>query len=94
MQKEDATNEIEVEFSQLVLSFCTLALRCLGEVSGSDEDGEVDLPTARYNIAILSMLKDKTRGNLSDEEEHQLNELLSDLQLKYAEVAKHQDSGV
>ena len=91
MQKEDATHEIEVEFSQLVLSFCTLALRCLGEVAGSDEKGEVDLPTARYNIAILTMLKDKTRGNLSDGEEHQLNELLSDLQLKYAATANKKD---
>ena len=93
MQKEDTTHETEVEFSQLVLSFCTLALRCLGEVSDGKEGG-ADLPTARYNIAILTMLKDKTRGNLSDEEAHQLNELLSDLQLKYAEVAKQNDSGV
>ena len=94
MQKKAAANYTEVEFSQLVLSLCTLALRCLGEVSGSDKGSELDLPTARHNIAILTMLKAKTRGNLSDEEEHQLNELLSDLQLKYAEVAKRQDSGV
>lgn len=87
MQKEDATHETEVEFSQFVLSVCSLALRYLGEVSGNDRGGELDLPTARYNIAILTMLKDKTRGNLSNEEEHQLNELLSDLQLKYAAAA-------
>ena len=92
MQKEDTTHETEVEFSQFVLSVCSLALRCLGEVSGSNKGGELDLPTARYNIAILTMLKDKTCGNLSDEEEHQLNELLSDLQLKYAEVAKRSES--
>ncbi len=92
MQKEDTTHETEVEFSQFVLSVCSLALRCLGEVSGSGKGGELDLPTARYNIAILTMLKDKTCDNLSDEEEHQLNELLSDLQLKYAEVAKRSES--
>ncbi len=83
MQKEDAAHETEVEFSQFVLSVCSLALRCLGEVG--DQGGGLDLPTARYNIAILTMLKDKTRGNLNDEEERQLNELLSDLQLKYAD---------
>ena len=87
MQKGDATHEIEVEFSQFVLSVCSLALRYLGEVSGSDKGGELDLPTAQYNIAILAMLKDKTRGNLSREEEEQLNELLSDLQLKYTAAA-------
>lgn len=88
MQKGDAAHEIEVEFSQFVLSVCSLALRYLGEVSGSgDQGGELDLPTAQYNIAILTMLKDKTRGNLSREEEEQLNELLSDLQLKYTAAA-------
>ena len=94
MQKEDTKCETEVEFSQFVLSVCSLALRCLGEVSGSDKGGEHDLPTARYNIAILTMLKNKTHGNLNEEEERQLNELLSDLQLKYAEVTKRQGSGV
>lgn len=88
MQKD---GEIEVNFSQLVLSLCTLALRCLGEVS--TENDAVDLPTARYNIAILTMLRDKTQGNLTDEEESQLKELLSDLQLKYAEVVNRIEAG-
>ena len=86
MQKE-ATNEPEVKFLELVLSFCESALRSLGEVSGNAKSSEIDLPTARHNIAMLAMLKDKTRGNLSEEEERQLNELLSDLQLRYAKVA-------
>ncbi len=86
MQREDTVDATKVEFSQLVLSLCSLALRSLGEVSDSNE-GRVDLPTACYNIAILTMLRDKTRGNLSDEEQQQLDELLSDLQLKYAAAA-------
>ena len=91
MQRDAATSETEVDFSQLVLSLCSLALRCLGEVSGNDKSSEIDLPTARRNIAILAMLKDKTQGNLTTEEDSQLKELLSDLQLKYAAIANKKD---
>ena len=91
MQRDAATNESEVDFSQLVLSFCALALRCLGEVSGNAKSSEIDLPTARHNIAILTMLRDKTQGNLTAEEDSQLKELLSDLQLKYAAIANKKD---
>jgi|LNFM01.1.fsa_nt_gb hypothetical protein len=78
-----------VDFTTFVLSLATSALVSLGEVQG--EDGEkVDLPIARQTIDTIAMLQEKTRGNLSGEEERLVNQVLFDLRMK---VVEHTQSG-
>jgi hypothetical protein len=42
-----------------------------------------NLPIAKQTIDILGMLEEKTRGNLSKEEDDMLNHILYDLRLLY-----------
>ena len=76
-------------FSIFVLSLGNAALVGLGLVP-EPESGmtSFNLELASQNIELLAMLKEKTRGNLSSEEEHLLNGLLYDLRLKYVEGQK------
>jgi hypothetical protein len=71
-------------FSALILSLSTSALVNLGELPDplSNEKG-INLPLAKQTIGILEMLKDKTRGNLSQDEDRLINNMLYDLRMKY-----------
>lgn len=73
-------------FSILALSLGNAALVGLGLVP-EPESGTTtkNLELAAQNIELLAMLKEKTKGNLSSEEQHLLDGLLYDLRLKYVD---------
>lgn len=48
----------------------------------------VDLPLAKHWIDVLGMLEEKTRGNLSPQEQQIFEGLLSDLRLQYVTLTK------
>ena len=48
----------------------------------------VSLPMARQSIDLIAMLQEKTRGNLSGDEERTLSQALYDLRMRYVEVTK------
>ena len=48
----------------------------------------LDLPNARYSIDLLVILKEKTTGNLSEEEETYLNAAIDDLKIRYAQAVE------
>ena len=66
----------------------TQALFALGllQVKGQEER-KPDLELAKYNIDMLSTLEEKTRGNLTDEEQKVLSNTLSELRMGYVKVA-------
>ena len=74
----------EVNFSSLIFSLSSSALLHLGEID-DPQTGEKreDLPMAKHSIDIISMLKDKTKGNLDDEEQKFIDSLLTDLRFRY-----------
>ncbi|NBW80377.1 DUF1844 domain-containing protein [bacterium] len=76
-------------FGLLTLSLGNAALVGLG-LMPEPESGKTtqDLSLAAHNIELLAMLQDKTKGNLSPEEQHLLEGLLYDLRLKYIEGQK------
>jgi len=47
---------------------------------------EVNLEGAQISIDMLSVLKEKTKGNLDKDEEKILNDILSSLQMNYVET--------
>jgi hypothetical protein len=78
-----------VDFHTFVLSLGSSALLHLGELERPGEGpAEQDLPMAKHTIDILSMLQDKTRGNLTPEEAKFLESLLYDLRLRYVDARK------
>ena len=67
------------DFSSLTASIASAALMKMGE--GKREG----LALARYNIDMLSLLEEKTAGNLTEEESRLLKNCLSDLRLKFVQ---------
>jgi Domain of unknown function (DUF1844) len=76
-----------IDFHTFVLSLGSSALLHLGELERPGAGGpEVDLPMAKHTIDILSMLQDKTRGNLTPEEQKLIEGLVYDLKIRYVEA--------
>jgi hypothetical protein len=78
-----------IDFNILVLSLNASALIQLGE--GPPDVGapsESNLPMARQTIDMLGILEDKTRGNLSGQEERLLSQVLFDLRMRYVNRSK------
>ena len=78
----------EVSFSGLLLGFSSAALHYLGHtaISGKNQ-ASVNLPLAKQNIDIIVMLELKTRGNLNDDEQKLMSQVLVDLRDKYQHEA-------
>ncbi len=73
-----------VDFSTLVLSIAQGALMNLGELADPDTgETQQNFALARHNIDLLSLLQDKTRGNLDHDEQKLVENLLYDLRMKY-----------
>jgi hypothetical protein len=67
-----------------MMGFSSAALSYMGIEHGSVKNLEL----AKHNIDVMCMLSDKTKGNLTDEEEGLLKELLLDLKEKFVESSK------
>lgn len=75
---------MQVDFSTLVLSFATGAMIHLGQAP-DPATGKVESnrELARQNIDILDILRTKTKGNLTDDENKLLESLLAELRLVF-----------
>ncbi len=75
-------------FSALILSLSTSALVNLGELPDPlSNEKALNFPLAKQTIGIIEMLKEKTRGNLSQDEDRLINNMLYDLRMKYVGAA-------
>jgi hypothetical protein len=63
-----------------------LGLLHLGE-KDEEEEAEPNLPLARHTIDTLSMLQEKTKGNLTLEEQRMLENGLTELRFRYVEIS-------
>ena len=55
-----------------------------------EEKPEPNLPVARHSIDLLAMLQEKTKGNLTSEEQRLLENGLTELRFRYVQVADEQ----
>jgi len=76
-----------IDFYTFVLSLGSSAFVHLGDAPHPEtgKPVEPDLLVAKQTIDILAMLRDKTRGNLTQEEEKFLETLLMDLQIRFVQ---------
>jgi Domain of unknown function (DUF1844) len=89
--KPTAPNETlpGVDFATFVLSLSHSALVHLGEAPNPDTGGvEKNLALARQTIDLIAMLEDKTKGNLTGDEERLVGQILFDLRMRYVELSK------
>ncbi len=79
----------EVTFSAFVMSLNTSVLFHLGEiVDPATGERVVDLELARHGIDTLELIQNKTKGNLSSDEEEMLKNILYDIKLRFVKAIK------
>lgn len=78
-----------VDFSSFLISLATTTLVHLGEIPdpATGETSE-NLEAGKQMIDIISVLKEKTKGNLDEDENRLLEELLYELRMKYLARAR------
>ncbi len=77
-----------VTFATFVFSLSTSALMLMGEQLDPRQGKlPVNLPQAKEMIDILSVLEAKTKGNLNQEEQAMLTDMLYALRMKYVDLA-------
>ncbi|MCX5811551.1 MAG: DUF1844 domain-containing protein [Proteobacteria bacterium] len=83
--------EDQLTFSTFILSLSTSVLVNLGELPDpTANEKNVNLPLAKQTIGLIEMLLEKTKGNLTGEEDRLVGNMLYDLRMKYIEASKHQ----
>jgi hypothetical protein len=79
----------EVNFNSLVFSLSSSAFFHLGEIADPQTGKkEKDLPLAKHAIDTIDLLKQKTAGNLTEDEQKFINAILDDLKLRYVKAVK------
>jgi len=73
--------------STLMLSIGSTCIMAMG-LAPNPATGKIekDLQLARFNIDLLSMLQEKTKGNLTPEEEKFMHALINDLRMKFVQA--------
>ena len=78
------TATLPVTFSSFVISLGSSSLMLMGEQLDPHQPPlPVNLPQAKEIIDLLSVLEDKTKGNLTSEEQTVLRDMLYALRMKY-----------
>jgi len=77
-----------LDFATFVLGLIGTAYVHLGDAPSPDGDPERNLPMARQDIDLLGLLQEKTKGNLTGDEERLLEQALCDLRMRYVEVTR------
>jgi len=78
-----------ITFSTFIFSLNTSALVHLGDYPDpASGKNEVDLPLAKQTIDLIALLEEKSRGNLTKDEESLLKHILYDLRLRYVQKTR------
>ena len=91
MSEEENTSQIPLppaSFAFIVLSLRAQAEMQLGLMHFGEEEEkpQPDLPLARHTIDLMAVLLEKTRGNLSIEEQRLLENSLTELRFRFVQT--------
>lgn len=76
-----------MDFSTLILSLSSSVLMNLGVVENPVTNKKEKEPeVARQTIDLIELLKEKTRGNLTDQESKLVDDVLAELRLWYVKT--------
>jgi hypothetical protein len=80
-----------IDFSSFVISLASTAQMGLGLIPHPETNLTVqDIPSAKHMIDILGILKEKTKGNLSKDEDTLLEQVLFNLRMHYIRTIEEQ----
>ena len=89
--KEHGRNpkDFEMNFEKLVASLYTTAIMQLGlDPASGQMKYQPDIIAARQTVDMLSILQEKTKGNLDAKESRLLDSILYELRMAYIEITK------
>ncbi|MEK9628689.1 MAG: DUF1844 domain-containing protein [Nitrospinota bacterium] len=79
----------QIDFSTFIMSLTSSAFYHLGDIADPETGKtETNLPAVHQTIDMLTMLREKTKGNLNEEENKLLEQLIYELQMKYVAKTK------
>jgi hypothetical protein len=87
------TEDFRMPLPPASFSFIVLSLRAQAEMQlglmhfGEEQKPEPELPMARHTIDLMSVLLEKTRGNLQLEEQRLLENSLTELRFRFVQVS-------
>ena len=78
----------QIGFKELISLFATQALMYLGAIPDQSGRAMVSLEVAKLNIDLLAVVQEKTKGNLSPEEQEMIDGTVNELRMQFVEVTK------
>ena len=91
-KKAKAVVHGEVDIISLFETLASTALAQMGLLQDPNHPVPRDLRGARNSIDLLRVIKDKTEGNLTPEEQRVIDELLYTLQMNFVQASKQASS--
>jgi hypothetical protein len=84
----EASGPSDFTFSGFILSLASTAAVHFGDVPNpaTGRRGDADLEAAARIIELIAMLQEKTKGNLIEQEERLIDDLLYELRLRYVQA--------
>jgi hypothetical protein len=87
----EGSGQKPIEFNTFVLGLASAALINLGDAPHPETgQPQLDLELARQSLDLLTLIREKTRGNLTADEEKFFENVLADLRLRYVAAARNQ----
>lgn len=84
----------DAAFPELVNIVAMQAMAAMGLLGGpSGERMPANLPVAKHFIDLLQVLEDKTKTNLTDEEQKLLSQVLYEIRMQYVQMAQAGGAG-
>ena len=77
----------EASFASLVQGIVTQSLYYLGDLAPRGSEPVVNLDMAKHNIDTLTVIEQKTKNNLTEEEQRILDAALYEVRMRYVSVA-------
>ena len=77
-----------IGFKELLSLFATQALMYMGAIPDQSGRAMVSLEVAKLNIDLLGVVQEKSKGNLTPEEQEMIDGTVSELRMQFVEVTK------
>lgn len=92
MSEQETNEQIRPDLPPATFEFLVASLRfqaevALGAIRISEEETEPDIDAARHFIDLLTMLQEKSKGNLSLDENRLLENSVTELRFRFVQVA-------
>ena len=84
---ENSADPMTPDLNHIFMTFMLQALIAMGKIpQPSTQEIHVDLKMAKYFTGVLEILKEKTKGNLTEDEQNKVDEMLHKVRMAFVEA--------